>query len=153
MKDESFDKIIKKEFADKKKLKKIYDTIKELEDSENEYMSLGQKDRTKLNQFGKTLSRMGHKDTYSLEIGTDRFLAHIIENDKAKIYVWFWGGSHEKYNHMLKHLPKKDYTDSDERLSTIEVEEKKAKDCERAISLRERYAGTTPYQNDRGCNG
>ncbi len=106
MKDESFDKILKKEFADKKKLQKIYNTISELENLENEYFNSGGKDRNKLNQFGKTLSKMGHKDTYCLEVGTDRFLAHIIEDEDVKIFAWYWGGSHDKYNNVLMNLPK-----------------------------------------------
>ncbi len=145
MKDESFDKILKKEFPDKKKLQKIYETIKELENSENEYMSSGQKDRTKLNKFGKTLSRMGQKDTYCLEVGTDRFLAHVIEDEKSKVYVWYWGGSHEKYNNVLKNLPKKknnpDFEDKvSEKLTELEVEDKKANACKNISSMREEYS-------------
>ncbi len=104
MKDESFDKCLKKGFGDKKKIAKIFETIKQLEQAENEHFSTHGTDRTKLNRFGKTLSKMGQKDIYCLEIGTDRVLAHVIEDDKAKIFVWFWGGSHEAYNNMLKNL-------------------------------------------------
>ena len=142
MKDDSFDKILKKEFTDKKRIKKIYDTIKDLEVAENEYMISNEKDRKKLNQFGKTLSKIGHKDTYCLEIGTDRFLAHVVEDEKAKIFIWYWGGSHEKYNNVLKNLPapKNDSNFKNKvngKISELEIEEDKQNACKKIKALRE----------------
>lgn len=100
---DSFKKCLTKDF-DKKRIKKIIERMKDLESAENEHLVHGGADRSKLNQFGKTLSKAGHKDIYSLELGTDRFLAKIIETPYETYYIFYWGGSHEKYNNIIKNL-------------------------------------------------
>lgn len=100
---DSFKKCLFKDF-DKNRIKKIIERMKDLEAAANEHLVHGGSDRSKLNQFGKTLNKAGHKDIYSLEIGTDRFLAKIIETPYDTYYVFYWGGSHEKYNNIIKNL-------------------------------------------------
>ncbi len=123
LEDDDFQKCLKKSFLDKKRIKKIMDTIGELEKAENEHFSMGGKDRTNLNRFGKTLSAMNQKDIYCLEVGTDRFLAHVVEDEKSKVFVWFWGGSHEAYNKMLKNLS----NNKSLNVSAEKIEEEKQK--------------------------
>lgn len=103
LKVDSFSKCIKKDF-DSKDAKKIYQTIERFEQSENDFLKGLDPNRQKVNLFGKSLSRMGQKDIYCLEIGTDRALAKIVEQDNVKVFVWFWAGSHEKYNNVLKQI-------------------------------------------------
>lgn len=97
-----FEKTIKAAF-NKDKIKKIYEKIKDLEDLENDRDALAtDKKSQRAPVHGKTLSKMEKKNIYVLEVGTDRFMAVIIEKDNKKIYAWFWGGSHESYNHKIK---------------------------------------------------
>ncbi len=137
MKDDGFDKCLRKNFVDKKKSKKILETIEQLEKAENEHFSTGGGDRTRLNKFGKTLSKMGQKDIYCLEVGTDRVLGHVVEDEKSKIFIWFWAGSHEAYNNMLKNLSNNKIIN----VSEEEINKEKEKMLASVKSLTGKYRG------------
>lgn len=138
---DSFGKHLKKDF-NSKQIEKIYEKIKELEAAENQYMESSHGDRTKLNHFGKTLSKIGHKDIYCLEVGTDRFLAKVIENDQSKVFAWYWAGSHEKYNNVLKQIAqnKKGHDSIDEevatQIKTIDAEKTKEESLKKISEMR-----------------
>lgn len=131
VKEDSFDKVLKKNF-DHQRIKKIYDRIKELENAENEFLESTEKARAKLNQFGKSLSAINKSEIYCLELGTDRILAMVVEDENKKVYAWFWGGPHEKYNNEFRHAAKnkKGPNISDEEINAksaeIDAENKKA---------------------------
>lgn len=107
----AFKKCLEKDF-DKKRVKKIIERIQELEVVANEYLSSGGTDRSKVNQFGKTLSKTGNKDIYSLELGTDRLIAKIVEMEGCQYYLFYWAGSHEKYNYVIKNIDTNRFSES-----------------------------------------
>ncbi len=147
LEEDGFQKCLKKSFVDKKKIKKIMDTIGELEKAENEHFAMGGGDRAKLNRFGKTLSKMGQKDIYCLEVGTDRVLAHVVEDEKSKVLVWFWGGPHEAYNNMLKNLSNnKALNVSAEK---IEEEKQKVWVTENIRNVTGKFRDENPRRNQR----
>lgn len=112
---DSFTKCLEKNF-DNKRRRQIEERIESFLKAEQEFVASGGKDIQKMSTFGKTLGKMGQKDVYSLELGTDRFLAKIMEVNNTKYYVFYWAGSHEKYNKYIKNLESNKITEQEAKV-------------------------------------
>lgn len=100
IKSSSFEKSIKN--VEQKTINRINAAIEKLESDETEYFASNTKGLLPHLKHGNCLTAMGQNNIYVLKVGTDRAIASILEKDNQKIYVWFWGGTHEKYNELLK---------------------------------------------------
>lgn len=146
VKSEGFEKSIRRFDDDRKKA--LYDEMKKLEDHEN---NPGTASTVK----GKTLSAMKCNHIYALEIpNTDRILAVVIEKEDKKIFAWFWGGSHEDYNHKIDDVRALRHS---ERMEPVKVEPKivekieeikleaKALVLQNIENMKKQYAGSNSH--------
>lgn len=97
-----------------KRLNKLMEVMHEIEKKENDPCY-----KSSVPIKGKTLHQQNDKNIYSLEIGYDRAMAVIVEQDKKKIYVWFWVGSHEEYSSKLKADLKRSSTHIQEKNQSV----------------------------------
>ena len=107
VKTQDFEKTLKK-MGDKLKSNKILKKIDELTSAENNIDLLpknadGSLKSSAAEYFGKRLN-VNH-EVYSLDVAHGeglRALALVVEEENVKMYVWFWGGTHNDYDTQIK---------------------------------------------------
>lgn len=97
---EDFKKCLAKMDADH--AKKILDTISHLEEMENDRTKIPHGKMSPETVVGNRLTSL-NKNTYALKTQNfDRALAVVVKKEGKKVYIWYWGGSHEEYNKEIK---------------------------------------------------
>lgn len=95
-----FEKALKKSGAQIARV--ILKQIEQLEYYENNPEKLPDGIKSPEMTSGKMLAKL-NRNIYSLEPAHSvRALAHVVQRDGVKVYVWLWGGTHEEYNNKLK---------------------------------------------------
>lgn len=137
--------------------RKVLETISYLEEMENDRSKIPQGKMSPESVVGDRLTVL-NKNTFALKTKNfDRALAVVVKKEGKKIFIWYWGGSHEEYNKEIKpnklHNSERNETSKQANLIDNKISEiSKEKTAENVKNMRENCSYNKSHKKGRHKN-